>query len=34
MTFLQFELEQDNLFVDKDFGEMVSTKKKDEQNPV
>mmetsp|Transcript_39931 Transcript_39931/g.83514 ORF Transcript_39931/g.83514 Transcript_39931/m.83514 type:complete len:132 (+) Transcript_39931:262-657(+) len=32
--YVKFELEQDNLFVDKDFGEMVSTKKKDEQNPV
>mmetsp|Transcript_13454 Transcript_13454/g.21437 ORF Transcript_13454/g.21437 Transcript_13454/m.21437 type:complete len:132 (+) Transcript_13454:57-452(+) len=32
--YVKFELEQDNLFLDKDFGEMVSTKKKDEQNPV
>jgi len=31
---LQFELEQDNAFFDKDFGEMKSSKKKDEQNPV
>ena len=30
----QFELEQDNAFFDKDFGEMKSTKKKNEQNPV
>ena len=30
----QFELEQDNAFFDKDFGEMKSSKKKDEQNPV
>eukprot|EP01083_Nonionella_stella_P103185 294526_1 len=32
--YVKFELEQDNLFFDKDFGEMISTKKKDEQNPV
>lgn len=31
---LQFELEQDNAFFDKDFGKMNSSKKKDEQNPV
>jgi len=31
---LQFELEQDNAFFDKDFGEMSSSKKKNEQNPV
>ena len=31
---LQFELEQDNAFFDKDFGAMKSSKKKDEQNPV
>ena len=33
-SLLQFELEQDNAFFDKDFGEMKSSKKKDEQNPV
>jgi len=32
--YVKFELEQDNAFFDKDFGEMKSTKKKDEQNPV
>lgn len=32
--YVKFELEQDNVFRDKDYGEMVSTKKKDEQNPV
>mmetsp|Transcript_10276 Transcript_10276/g.18539 ORF Transcript_10276/g.18539 Transcript_10276/m.18539 type:complete len:132 (-) Transcript_10276:146-541(-) len=32
--YVKFELEQDNAFFDKDFGEMISTKKKDEQNPV
>lgn len=32
-AYVKFELEQDNVFFDKDFGEMVSTKKKDEQNP-
>ncbi|KAL7537691.1 hypothetical protein ACHAXR_008003 [Thalassiosira sp. AJA248-18] len=32
--YVKFELEQDNVFKDKDYGEMVSTKKKDEQNPV
>eukprot|EP00563_Minutocellus_polymorphus_P001577 CAMPEP_0181040626 /NCGR_PEP_ID=MMETSP1070-20121207/11148_1 /TAXON_ID=265543 /ORGANISM="Minutocellus polymorphus, Strain NH13" /LENGTH=131 /DNA_ID=CAMNT_0023118647 /DNA_START=68 /DNA_END=463 /DNA_ORIENTATION=+ len=32
--YVKFELEQDNAFFDKDFGEMKSSKKKDEQNPV
>ena len=31
---MQFELEQDNAVFDKDFSEMKSTKKKNEQNPV
>lgn len=30
---MRFELEQDNRFFDKDFGEKCSTKKKDEPNP-
>eukprot|EP00581_Thalassiosira_minuscula_P020018 CAMPEP_0183714334 /NCGR_PEP_ID=MMETSP0737-20130205/8881_1 /TAXON_ID=385413 /ORGANISM="Thalassiosira miniscula, Strain CCMP1093" /LENGTH=671 /DNA_ID=CAMNT_0025943241 /DNA_START=123 /DNA_END=2138 /DNA_ORIENTATION=- len=32
--YVKFEIEQDNVLFDKDFGEMVSTKKKNEQNPV
>merc|ERR1712174_27240 len=32
--YVRFELEQDNLFFDKDFGEKKSSTKKDEQNPV
>jgi len=30
---VRFELEQDNTFFDKDFGEKISSKKKDEANP-
>ncbi|KAL7541184.1 hypothetical protein ACHAXR_010699 [Thalassiosira sp. AJA248-18] len=32
--YVKFELEQDNRLFDKDFGEMVSSKKKNEQNPI
>ena len=31
---LQLEIEQDNVVFDNDFGEMTSTKQKDEPNPV
>lgn len=32
--YVKFEIERDNLLFDEDFGEMVSSKKKDEANPV
>ena len=32
--YVKFELEQDNMVFDKDFGEQKSTVKKDELNPV
>uniref|UniRef100_A0A7R9ZI30 Phospholipase D n=1 Tax=Pseudictyota dubia TaxID=2749911 RepID=A0A7R9ZI30_9STRA len=32
--YVKFELEQDNTFFDKDFGDQVSSKKKDENNPT
>lgn len=32
--YVKFELEQDNLLLDKDFGTQKSSKKKDELNPV
>lgn len=32
--YVKFEIEQDKVLFDKDFGEMVSSKKKNEQNPV
>jgi Ca2+-dependent lipid-binding protein len=31
--YVKFELEQDNRFLDKDFGDRTSSKKKDESNP-
>ena len=31
--YVKFELEQDNMIFDKDFGEQSSSKKKDESNP-
>jgi len=31
--YVKFELEQDNLFFDKDYGEQKSSKKKDDLNP-
>jgi Ca2+-dependent lipid-binding protein len=31
--YVKFELEQDNIFKDKDFGKRKSSKKKDESNP-
>jgi len=33
-VFMKFELEQDNYLKDKNYGEMVSTTKKDDLNPV
>jgi len=32
--YVKFELEQDNMVFDKDYGKKVSSKKKDELNPV
>lgn len=32
--YVKFELEQDNMMFDKDFGDQMSSKKKDELNPV
>lgn len=32
--YVKFELEQDNMVFDKDFGDQKSSKKKDEPNPV
>jgi len=32
--YVKFELEQDNIIFDKDYGEMVSSKKKNDPNPV
>lgn len=32
--YVKFELEQDNMLFDKDFGEQKSSKKTDESNPV